>query len=473
MDLIQSRRPDFNKMYPNRSSFRRSTNEDVLSDTATLMEAHGRTVDLPKLENFEFDALRNDRSRSLRSFNMRRYSDELLRSIGPKIVPAAHGRIEHLLITVPYSSNDLGQPTISSRHERHYRAFFSHFLGNREITVLCHPNHVAQIQTWFTSSSGGDNVRFVLSPRFSYSIWAQDAYVAITEQNGGDVLAEGVLFPRYDDMTIADDVSLQSPVSVLQSSLYFQGGNVLGGPTKTIIGQDYIWKNQTRVTLETSQVVLDKFKSTFGTDIIPIGGARTGSYSWYESGVLSGYGYQPIFHLDMYITPTGVVGPSGKEIVLLGRPSKAHAITGRWVERSNPADTFDFSQYDDFFDETEAQLSNHFEVRHLPLQLTWGNLQIPRLEKQYYILSFNNVVIENYTAADGSPVRNVIMTTYAQDAAAFGMDPGIRRDLEDEAERIWKDLGFKVFRMDGMEDLAYGLGSIHCITKDLRRSTFP
>lgn len=41
--------------------------------------------------------------------------------------------------------------------------------------------------------------------------------------------------------------------------------------------------------------------------------------------------------------------------------------------------------------------------------------------------------------------------------------------LEQAAAWEWGNLGFEVQFMDGLEDLAYGSGSVHCITKTVRR----
>jgi hypothetical protein len=123
---------------------------------------------------------------------------------------------------------------------------------------------------------------------------------------------------------------------------------------------------------------------------------------------------------------------------------------------------------DRYFDETEEQLSDRFEVRHLPLLLTFGNLGYRDWDRAHYWLTFNNVVIEN-----GETAKNVVMSTYSQDSHQYGTDFKIRQDLEQAAEQIWRDVGFDVHLMDGLEDLAYSSGSIHCMTKDLRRAAAP
>lgn len=463
MEKISIRRPDFNKTYPNEASFDKIKEE--IKGLPKKMSKHSEKLNLKDgfetFSNFKISSIRASSHRNLEYFNSRRFNDYLLNSVSSKIVPSVNGRIENLLITVPSQRDKQGSFVVSPRHKRHYQALIAGLGDNRIYTVVCHPDIRSEIESWF-SNSGHLNVKidFVFSPKFDYSIWAQDAYASVYDNTGQSYLTEGVLFPRYDDMTIADDVAAQSSVAVLQSYLYFQGGNILGSDEYTLIGQDYVWKNTGRIHLESEQKVLDSFAKLFGTKIINVGGYNSGAYQWYKDGILSGYGFQPIFHIDMYITPTGVIGDSGKEIIMFGRPSKAKEITGKWSEDPN----YDNNKYDQFFDETELKLSQYFEVKHLPLMLTVGQLGGYASRKKHYNLSFNNVVLEN----DGID-RNVVMTTYSQDANDFQTVEGIRQDLEQASKEIWENVGFNVRLMDGMEDLAYGDGSIHCITKALKR----
>lgn len=83
-------------------------------------------------------------------------------------------------------------------------------------------------------------------------------------------------------------------------------------------------------------------------------------------------------------------------------------------------------------------------------------------------MSFNNVVIEVYED-EHTVHRNVILPTYSEDSVMYGTDRAIRYDLEQAAQATWESLGFSVHRMDGLEDLARGHGSVHCITKELKR----
>jgi len=464
-----NRRTNFNDIYPNKAAFERKIKE--VKESGERLSRHIAELKHPS-DSASFSKLNLEDISTidfslLQSFNTHRLSDYICGEIETKIVPYSHGRIDRMLLTVPTYLDDNGNLYLDELEERHFQSLIKSLGQQRTYIIVCHPKFEQRVTQWFEDQDVNSEVLFVFSPIFEYSIWAQDAYIAMNSNVLNHILFEGILFPRYQDMTIADDVSAQTDTSVLQSYLYFQGGNVLGGPSTTLIGWDYIFQNISRSKLEDEHKVIQAFQQVLGTSILPLGGERSGDFEWYKKDVLSGYGYQPIFHLDMYVTPTGVVNNEGKEIVMLGRPKKAFEITGKWSEY----EYYNNAKYDAFFEETEEQLEQVFEVKHLPILLTHGNLNQTNYEYLFYNLTFNNVVIENYIE-NGQRQQNVIIPTYSEDSETYGTDYGIRRDLEQAAEEIWASIGFEVKRMDGLEDLTYGSGAVHCITKVMSRQNY-
>lgn len=425
----RSRRPDFSKNFPTRKAFEDARIQDDAVSKLTTSQSQAAPTQVQTAH---------------------------------QIVNAAQGRIENLLLTVP-STSDGENRVIESYMEGHIRTLAAGLGEDRRYTIVTHPLAVEQIREWFADFSQVE-LEFVHSPRFDFSEWAQDAYVGLIDQRGRPTLAEGILFVRTDDMTIADDVATQTDTGILQSRLYFQGGNVLGGNVVTLIGYDYIWKNLSRFGFETEDKVLDAFEALFGTEVCPIGGYASAAYQYLDEKVHSGYGYQPIFHIDMYVTRTGEIADSGKEIVLLGRPREAYNAVGKY----SLIDEYDNPILDDYFQETANQLSDYFEVRELPLLLVASYDEEGSIDEPYY-LSFNNVVLENYTDESGRKVRRVMMPTYSKSSDLRGVQYDARRLIEARAEEVWKSLKFEVHRMDDMEYLATGLGSIHCITKCIKR----
>lgn len=445
-DQTPNRAPNFKELYGSKERFLAKK-----SHRAIHYPALGKLKAIESLESLI------QQRRLPMGFSNRRFSGAISRMVGGKIVSEHEGRITKLLITVPRSKSKL-----SPRHARHYGALFRGMGSWCSFVVLCDPDNVAEIVSVAQLAGvAKERLTFALSPNFDFSIWAQDAYVALNDVNGNSILLEGVAFVRYDDMTVADDVSAQTDVSHLQSYLYFQGGNVLGSSTHTLIGMDYIQHNVGRFELETLEKVVASFSLELGAEVIPLGGELFEHYDWYERQILSGHGYQPIFHIDMYVTPTGVVGQSGKEIVFLGRPEEAKRIVGKYSDVSE----LNSSLYNSLFDKTEEQLRQIFEVRYLPLWLTKGRLNQPSFEERYYNLTFNNCIVQNHSSK-----KSVLLPFYSQDAGDFGTDRSVREALELAAKQSWEALGFEVAFMDGIEELAYGSGAVHCITKTLSRA---
>lgn len=452
-----SRKPSFHRLYPTKKAF----DEDRARFAASAAKPKS-TMALPHFDPAVFaDMLASTEIPS--RFSTRVLGDYLLAKSSTHIVSEHEGLIERLLITVPRDSKY--EDGVDPKDARHFKTLLKHLGGKVEYVILHSSNQRATIESWAADAQiPAGRLRLVSSPVFNYSIWAQDAYVALIGSTGTSVLCEGVSFPRNEDMTIADDVATQTDIATVGSYLHFQGGNVLGGKDLTLMGMDYIQRNVGRYNLESMQDVLHAFKKLWGSNILPLGGLVADYDSiWWQNDVLSGYGYQPLFHIDMYVTPTGVPGKNGKPIVLLGSPAKAREVVGAW----NEAGIRNGDVYDSFFELTEEQLSKHFDVRKIPLWLVRGNLGKSDWSDRYYVLTWNNAVVQN----DGQ-TRKVLLPNFADahDCVEYNVDRGVRQQLQAAAEHAWRELKFEVSVMDGLEELAYNLGSVHCMTKTLKRT---
>ncbi len=404
-----------------------------------------------------------------KSFSFKNYGDYVCNLLKTNLISDENGRIADILLTVPpYFNRNNPSLLVDPSDKRHLSTLIRLMYqadGDRHFTILCRANQISEIETWF-SDLGISNTKYSLNISvFDYSIWAQDAYVALEDQNKNTIICEGVLFPRYDDHSIADDISAQTDNSAHQSYLYFQGGNILEVGDYILIGTDYIDENLGRAHLETEDKVLETFKKLFGKPIISLG--RTTPIPANHRQYLGGGYYQPIFHIDMYVTPTGKKATNGKDIVVVASPKLGRKAV---EEQSKSTD------YDVYFDEAAQQLSQYFEVVRIPIlpsKITFS--QQGQTNSRYYYLSFNNAVLENY---DGK--SNIFLPTFTQDVTDYLNDSSVsyyegtvakRQKLDDTATKVWEDLGFIVHPMDGLEDLAIGWGSVHCITKTLKRKS--
>ena len=108
---------------------------------------------------------------------------------------------------------------------------------------------------------------------------------------------------------------------------YFTNG---GHTHRVLIGKDHLARNLGRPGLPDEKRVGERFERLLGAGreaVLPVGTEEiiAPGDRWGES--LTGH-FQPIFHLDMHVTPTGRVGASGKEILAFGTPSEAAKVVG-------------------------------------------------------------------------------------------------------------------------------------------------
>lgn len=129
-----------------------------------------------------------------------------------RLVSSVLGRIENLLITIPFEHGE-DDVYIKTYDARHFQALMRGLGPNRTYTVVCHRDLQAEIESW--GGTHQPTLHFVHSPYFHYTIWAQDAYIALAGPRDEALLCEGVLFRRGEDMTIADDVAAQTAIQTL------------------------------------------------------------------------------------------------------------------------------------------------------------------------------------------------------------------------------------------------------------------
>ena len=405
------------------------------------------------------------------SFPKKEYARLYKRLLAPsktRLISDANGKIEVILLTLPpyYDQKNPDIP-VDPAHEHHLLRLLTHLSKHkRKYVIHCHASQTKTVKRWFRKLNIPSSSYTLSISVFNYSIWAQDAYVSLRNGSEKIILGESVCFTRDHDMSVADDLAIQANVKVIQSHLYFQGGNIIQAGDYAIVGKDYIMENLGRMFMETEKKVIKEFRRFFDRDLIVVGTGDIIPKNHRQS--LGGGIFQPIFHVDMYISPTGLRNASGKELVFVGSPKLARQI----MKEPSPD-----SDHDGYFDETARQLKQYFRVKRLPLLPTLFQSKEMETPRHYY-LSYNNVLVENY-GSEKNPSRHVFMPSYTASVKQFLNEPFITRYhgeeskyrlLDEAAEKIWEREGFTVYRIDGVEDLAMNWGSVHCITKALKRS---
>ncbi|MEM9358825.1 MAG: hypothetical protein AAGB04_21800, partial [Pseudomonadota bacterium] len=280
-------------------------------------------------------------------------------------------------------------------------------------------------------------------------------------------------FPRYADSLVADYISSNTRILGSSAPLYFQGGNILIGDDFFLVGSDYprrtldyVGKQILPGEGETSEELVRRLYKEFldhKRAIHYVGTATTvpteesvsidvEGETWSE---IRYYGNaegtkQPIFHIDMFITPAGR-SESGDFQLLVGDPAAA----ARLIDMPLP----DHAMQSSFDEIAEDLLGLGFEVIRNPLPLIYMDDPFRRTRLWYFATS-NNALVQNGPETES----RVWLPEYG-----FGNWQVLSKTDEANAQ-IWRRLGYDVSKMGDFHLFAERRGSLHCITKFLQRS---
>ena len=391
--------------------------------------------------------------------------------IEPRIVSSAHGSLTSVLLCYPaYAEGDLSL-------ESTYGDLLRLLPPSCSITVLAHPAVADDLGRIIARERPDNPPAVVLSPPYlSFSVWAEDGYVAVTDAGRAPpvtFLVEPFSFPRYGDGLIADLVAEATDLQATQAPLYFQGGNVLIGDDFVLVGSDYLTK-----TLETwadygpvlpgsgspAAQARRLFSETFDPDrklhflgltrplpeeLLAPRSFTMGGEQWTEDVGAGAGSLQPIFHIDMFLSLAGRDPQTGRYRVLVGSPAAAAEILGEPA----PDHALDLA-----FDAIARRLQRlGFEVVRTPLPRVYVDYPDQRV-RQWYFATSNNCLVEITGSA-----RRVWLPTY-------GHGPWAALGATDQANRdIWEGLGFDVVQLGDFHPFAQNLGALHCIKKYLGR----
>jgi hypothetical protein len=355
------------------------------------------------------------------------------------------------------------------------------------------------------------NVEFIPVANYvSLTDWAEDAYVSLQDaEDGAHYLLEPWEFKRAGDALIADVVEGATEIKASQAPLIFQGGNCLIGDSFWLLGKDYFAD-----TLQLLQDERPPIKVPAGTDpeafvrelfgkyveatrkLIVIGtnkpiamreltGTREGSAYFLDMAGNGAGTFQPIFHIDMFLTLLGV-NSAGKFEVMVGSPAMADARLGT----TSPFALNDV--YDGIAASLQAagfavirnplvhrpRIGDSFSLAHLKqLASKPGNAALATAVKElssggavdstvvrvrdWYHIAWNNCLVENSSAVG----RHVYLPTFGH-----GNNADLKV-LDDDMAALWGKLGFTVHLLGDFSPFAARQGVVHCIKKYIARGS--
>jgi hypothetical protein len=422
----------------------------------------------------------------------------------PSLVSSYSGAIDRILFCFPkWATTD---PDLSPAYQSVIRALRK----GTQFIVVHHESIKLSIQPWFSAAGHlPENVTYVSLPDYvSLTDWAEDAYVSLKDaEDGSGYLMEPWEFKRAGDALIADAVEESTDIRASQAPLIFQGGNCLVGKKFWMLGKDYfadtiqlLQGQRPPVQVPEGASAEDFAKGLFSKyvdsarELILIGtkkpiairefiGTRSGD-DYFVDVVADGAGvFQPIFHIDMFISLVGE-NAAGKFELLVGSPSLADAKLGTrspfalndvydGIAKSLAEAGFSVKRNPLVHRPTIGRSFSLAELKQIASQPGYEALgdavkelssagaadnTVVRIRNWHHI-TWNNCLVEN----SGAKGKHVYLPTFGHGAKAD------LKAIDNEMKAIWEGLGFTVHLLGDFNQFAARQGVVHCIKKYITR----
>ena len=288
--------------------------------------------------------------------------------------------------------------------------------------------------------------------------WAQDRFLVCETAPDGQPVIVGSASGRQGE-TAHCAAAACGLAGATTADFWFEGGNVLAAES-CLVGADTYDRALRDRAAEAGSDPLGWMAEIEGRRPVHVVGCRSalarrrpmrfeiapGNFSWRQDvdRCISWDGSrQPVFHLDMFITPAG-----GRRI-LVGDP----VLASRMIDIDLPEE-FPVSAFDEIAGDLQRA---GFNVIRNPLPFVYFDDPESRLREWFYP-SANNCWVQCGEAGD-----RVWLPEYG-----FGAWPELKA-TDDANAAIWRDLGFKVERLGDFLPLVDQLGSLNCASKILER----
>jgi len=228
-----------------------------------------------------------------------------------------------------------------------------------------------------------------------------------------------------------------------EKKFFFEGGDIIKCENMIFVGKDSINKNlddffkdivDTPFLNAPESKIVEFFKSAFcsGADMLYTLKCSSIPANSNFTVKLNGNPYvvplravkvkdQPLFHLDMFLTPVGRVKNYEKLVVLVGDVRLADII----CQNNN----YNEAWYS-VFDNLQIFLEEVYNVKVIRIPIYYGLNVLDDGKKTFYWISYNNCLVEN-----SEPPRVFLPQYYSN------LNPHLAK-LDQVAIKIWDDLGF-------------------------------
>jgi len=290
-----------------------------------------------------------------------------------------------------------------------------------------------------------------------YRRWTQDPFVVL-QHLGEPILLQSSFHQRVCDYFLSLELARHPETDFLvkPTELYLEGGNILAGKNCAFIGKDLIRQNMFQQQEEEAKIIAD-FRRDLGVEeivVLGFGNKRAKIPIHPRSRQVDGNSksFQPLFHLDLFMNIGGMDGE--KEIVFLASPQLTREVLGPHADEMKLPSEFD----------------GHFDsIRHSFPSERIRIAELPIFYHQSTLFSWNNCLVEIY---DGKKVA-YLPDYIEREEDEEQMNPAFEK-VQAAVQTIFQNEGFQVKWIESgrlFRRLARFGGSLHCVTKVIRRST--
>lgn len=315
--------------------------------------------------------------------------------------------------------------------------------------------------------------------------WAQDPFVMLESNIGVNAILESGYTERgLLDLYVAEQVAAKWGLVIKPTKYFMEGGNILADEDFVILGSDLLRANlnffkQAEMGGEDAETITRKLGKAFGNQKVLWMGIDP-NLRLIERRVNEAE--QALFHLDLYLTLGGRY--DGKYQVFLAEIQDENIValngeTGNKIPDEISAVQTRLENAEKWFDAAGKLLEIEFKVNRIPMVVSWRPNQSPNSNSEFVInwYSFNNCFVEVYPSTT-QMFRNVYLPKYSQIQDPLNPQRNGHSSLntaltkaEGKVEKMFMQRGFSPVWVEGNFSIYVAeRGSLHCMTKVLRRS---
>lgn len=359
-----------------------------------------------------------------------------------------------------------------------YRDLIARLPAATQLLVGCHRRGVTEVSRWLEARVTPP-VLVPLDDALDFSLWSQDVALAAEDSGRAAVLLISEKPLRAPDAVAVEAIAAAAGIAVRRIPARAEAGNLLVLDDRLLVGADVPeegiealagGRSLARVGVASDlphrRVRLERIEGRLWIDEVFAGAGRR----------------QPVFHLDMFLTPAGR-DADGWPRLLVGDMRMADAL------RDGQRPPADLGIIADALDEVAEGLRRHggFTIIRNPMPLVaaeeggllaWSRASVAREfagiagvdevlaamdadslrrigVRRWHVATQNNAL----TFADGEGAPTVLLPTYAH---------GKRRGLaacERRNAAIWEELGYRVSALADFSAFVRRHGSARCTTK--------